>query len=638
MPLFVLALRVLCFLCLPTHAEDSTLAPIRVLAERPPGHPSHFASEFQGSGLSIDTRGESSLVRVLSRQASVFAQRSGGDDSHVTFQLRGQDPHQTRFFLESVPWTDAQFHSAQLGWFPIEAVQTVDVFPEGTPATLAADGLGGAVLLRLAPPETARSGFGVRLGSFGSQRVMGKAPVGKSRILIEAAQTREDFPYWNNAGTPLIAADDFWAVRDHNGQRWASVLPQIPLWRGTHSTGDYFSFHTLRANQIPGPVGVPLRGDLTTQFHLAAVTAKAANGSWEVAGYGSALDQRFETLQLTAMQITHSLALTAGVRASLKSASAQGGWEATFGFAGDKADLESATNAIRATRVTVPLGVSAYWTPSETWTLKAGTLAQISSYAGTVERRSFALSPRLGAQWALSSRQRVRASVGRFFRAPSLSELHGSPSSVVPNARLQDESAWKAEAGWDARWREIQTSLTLSAAFADDLIVLVPNSQFSLVALNQGRSQILTSELGLDWSLAEQWKVRANAAFLSTRNDSQVAAYRGKDLPMRPHYRGGVETEWSRGPWRVSYGLQATGPFYSDASGVERVPEVWEHSVWASWQSRDFGMWLLELRNLTDATSVVGKDWNFYSNLNTTGLSGFPSPGRRVYFSWRCEI
>jgi len=59
-------------------------------------------------------------------------------------------------------------------------------------------------------------------------------------------------------------------------------------------------------------------------------------------------------------------------------------------------------------------------------------------------------SPRLAATWALWP-VRLRASVGRGFRAPSLAELFTATAAqgiqVVPNPNLQDESSWSGEIG-----------------------------------------------------------------------------------------------------------------------------------------------------------------------------------------------
>jgi iron complex outermembrane recepter protein len=629
---------------------QDTLAPVVVRAERPAGTSALTASEFNGALVPLDARGESSLVRVLSRRAGVFVQRAGGDDGHAVIQLRGQDPVQTRFFLEGIPLTDAQTHSSQVGWFPAEAFESVDLFPEGSPAAWGADGLGGAIALHLPEAGLSRSFLGSRIGAFGARRIFGRvagrSPVGYS-LFIDAAQAQEDFVYRDNGGTPLVSDDDSWAKRDHNAQRWASVLPQVQLWKNNSSQAQLLSFHTFRENEIPGAVGLPLQGQLQTQFHLvgARVSQKGAGPLWDFTTYGWATDQRFSAAsELSALQIRSSFCTAWGARAKVGEELSTLGWEASLGANFDGARLSTSQSEIVADRVVLPLGASARWNLTERWSIKPALLAQTFIYGGAGRRQSFSFSPRLGVEWLAAAGQRWRISGGHFHRSPTLGEMYGVPSTVAANPGLVDEQAWKAEAGWDARWAsvgpwsEVQMSATVSAAFARNLIVLVPNSQLSFVALNVGRSRILTSELALEGTLGRDWSLRANGALLSTQNQSESAAYQDKDLPMRPTFRGGLEAQWSQGPWRLTYSLQATGSLFADPANTKRIGEYWEHGVWGSWQPRGWGTWMVELRNITDATTVGGQDWNFNLAQNTTGLAGFPSPGRRVYVTWRYDI
>jgi iron complex outermembrane receptor protein len=648
--LFAAAFAVALPLYSATDLSGALLAPIVIREDRPPGSPAITASEFNGASVPLDARGESSLVRVLSKRVGVFVQRAGGDDAQTSIQLRGQDPSQTRFFIDGIPLTDAQYHTSQLGWFPAEAMGSVDLFPEGSPAVLGADGLGGAIALHLPDAGSGASFLGARVGAFEARRlfgrVAGKSPLPYS-VFIDGSQAREDFAYLDNAGTPLISGDDTWTKRDHNGQRWLSVLPQVTLWKTADSHARLLSFHTLRENEIPGAVGLPLRGELNTQFHLvgAQMNGREAGLDWETTAYGSGLDQRFSaTADLSALQIRSSLSTALGGRVKVGQESYWGGWETSASIQADAANLSTNQGSVDARRLVLPLGASARWAFARDWMVKPAVLAQFFSYDGSSPRRSAAVSPRIGLEWSFAPRQRLRVSGGHFHRAPALAELYGAPSTIAANPALQDERAWKAELGWDARWakvglwREIQTSVSLSSAWAENLIVLVPNSQLSFSAQNVGRSRIVSTEFGLEAGLARDWTFRANAAFLSAINLSSAAAYQGRTLPMRPSFRGGLETQWAQGPWRLTYSIQATGALYADSANTRRIGEYWEHGVWGSWESRALGTWMVELRNLTDATTVSGQDWNFSLAQNTTGLAGFPAPGRRIYLTWRYGI
>ncbi len=636
----------------PTAGDEASLAPIVVTEELPARVGPSEAGEFSGKSVVVDTRGESSLSRVLSRQTGVFVQRTGADDSHSGVQLRGQDPAQTRYFLEGVPLTDALFQSANLAWFPAEAIYSVDLFPEGTPAVLGADGLGGALSLRL-PIVEERSFLGARLGSFGTRRAFGRLAVPsplKAAVFLDAHVAAENFPYRDTAGTPFFPSDDRIVSRDHNAQKSITILPKIRWWQKGASYSDAFSFHTLRHSEIPGAVGLPMRGNLEANFHLLAnksllhlTGAQSLEGLFW--GWQQSQDFRASAPDLNALQISSSVTQSAGTRWTLRH-EAEASFEGSVGLSTDKTRLVAGSGGVvEANKTSVPIAGALQWNIANEIRVKPAVVAQLSRLSSEFQRDSFTVSPRIGLDWAVHARQKVRASLGLFHRVPSLYELHGSATTLSANPRLQNEQAWKAEVGWDARWsssdsiwKDVRASATLSASLAENLIALVPNSQMSFIAQNIGRSRIVSPEVGLEMRFGEGWSTRTQVAWLFTENLSRVAAYQGNALPMRPFYRGGVELDWGKGAWRITYSLQATGSMYADLANARALGSYLEHGAWASWQKAGWGVWMLEVRNMADVLSVPGQEWDFGVDQYTNGTTGFPSPGRRVYFTWRCEI
>ncbi len=628
-----------------------TLAPIQVKESRLPGTPAALVSEFQGEAVTLDPRGETSLVRVLSRSTSLYALRAGSDSSPAPFSVRGQDPTQTRYYLNGVPLTDAQFHSSPVSWFPADAVGSVDVFAEGTPAQLGGDGLGGAIALNLSSPRQASTWAGARLGSFGARRLFAKAstsnPLGFS-LFVEGQLAREDYPYRYDGGTPLVASDDTTVLRQHNGQRSFAVLPQLEIRPGAHSRLELFGFHTSRSHEVPGPTGLPLHGLLDIRYSLMGARFSSRQmgvGDWSVLGYGWALGQNFSAdRELNALQIQNSSSQAYGARFHLDQEWGGLAVQWSGGMHGDKALLSTSYESLSASRTLIPIGLSAQWQWVPQLRLKAATLVQRASYRGLSSREEWGASFRLGADWIPTSADRIHGLLGHFFRFPSLVELYGSPAALIANPGLKSERAWKAELGWQKRWvpsdswmQKAEASLILSAALADELITLIPNSQQSYSAQNTGSSLILSPEAGLLIDVSPLL-FRLNGTGLFAQNISDSAIYYGKQLPLRPSFRSGAEVEWSRSQWKVAYAIQTTGPLFMDAANTKQVGTYWEHSLWGSWQTSGFGMWLVELRNITDSTTVAGNDWGFFLNQNSTGVAGFPAPGRRVYLTWKYEI
>ncbi len=648
---FVLTFLIATLACAEESVAPAPLAPVIVEDERPVGSPAHQSGEFSGRHVAVDRFGESSLSRILGRRTAIFAQKTGGDESVTGFQMRGQDAAQSRYFLESIPLTDAQHHAAQVGWFSVEALQGLDIYPEGTPSILGGDGLGGAVVLRLPPPGFGASAIGGRVGSFASRRLFARAAVRNPlplSLLADFQASREDFIYRDVAGTPLIPYDDSWRRRDHNGFRSLAILPQLRLWRQGANHLDWIGFHTLRRNEVPGPVGMPQKGLLDQRYHLGALDAHgvASQGwEWRATAYAWSHAQQFQAPpELEALLLTGSQTDAAGVRlVASRNATESSSWEASLGVQRDQSTVSNRVSETRGVRWGMPIGITSRQSIGRNWVLKPAASLQSYFYSGGIEKQTAIFSPRLGLDY-LYRGGRLRALVGRYERAPSLMELFGAPSTVAANPQLANERSVKFEAGWDGRWsprgallREAQASMTFSAAFNNDLIVLVPNSQWSYVGQNIGKSHILAQEVAAEAGLARSWSVRTSGILLWTRNLSNAAAYFEKRLPMRPDYRAGFEVEWAHGNWKLAYALQGTGPLFIDAANAKRIAAFWEHGLWGSWNS-PVGAWTLELRNLTDALTVSSSDWNFNLVQNTTGLAGFPSPGRRVYLTWRYEI
>lgn len=624
-------------------AGETVLEPVileesRVLSPRPVD-----STEFPGRSLEVDPEGESSLTRLLSRSLGVGVQKNGGDESFGGAVLRGQDPIQSRMFVNSIPMTDALFNQSNLGWLPVEALARVDLFPEGIPAIYGGDGLGGAIALSLLQPHEGKSFVGSRAGSLGAARVFGRAKSSSASVFLEASRSSEDFWYLDSNSTPLFPQDDEMRQRTNNGQQFFSAIPQVTLLKSTSSQISALSFHTLRRNEVPGAVGMETGGTLQTNFHLVSIQGNHwlksdSSVGWTLFGTLGSSEYTGAT-ELAALQTGGARTRQVGLSGRYSVGPSAGLFSLQMSAGAYLEDAEifsTGFKRLEVRRITLPLGLSAAIEASKHWTLTPAVFLQAETSTPLA-----GVSPRVSVVYAAGKNTQLRALGGRFFRFPTLSETHGAPSRIAPNLALQPERAWKAEVGMDTQARLggflAEFSATLSGALAEDLIVLQPHSQSSFIAQNVGLSQIVSPEMGVQL-LAGKWLFKLQAAGLFSENLTPVPAYYGKWLPMRPRYRGGLEAEWKTGPWKVSYSLQATGSLFADPANSRSVGSYLEHSLWGSVSTKALGVWLLELRNLTDATMVAGQEWNYSLSQNVTGLSGFPSPGRRVFLTWRVDL
>jgi outer membrane cobalamin receptor len=110
------------------------------------------------------------LGEVLSRNAGVSVQRTGGLGSASRLSLNGFSGEQVRFFLDGVPLELAGF-GLELANVPVNLLERVEVYRGVVPVRFGADALGGAVnLVSSDGDEPSGASASLQAGSFGTWR------------------------------------------------------------------------------------------------------------------------------------------------------------------------------------------------------------------------------------------------------------------------------------------------------------------------------------------------------------------------------------------------------------------------------------------------------------------------------------
>ncbi|MBY0371553.1 TonB-dependent receptor [bacterium] len=623
------------------------LRPVVVSEEAPPARSASRLAEFPGVSLPVDQAPTQGLSAILARSPSIFVPPSGQDATYAPWQIRGQDSLQSRAFLESVPLTDAQFNVSAMHWVPLEALTGVDLFAEGAPAHLGTDGLGGALVLRLQPEALFPNRAGLRLGSFGQRRLLAQAGVRPWRLGItaEAALSQEDFLYRSDSGTPLVSTDDKFQRRENNGWRALTLLPQWEVWSRGANRARVFGLVSLRENEIAGATGAQAQGVLSTGYFLAAAELKAVSGRWEWEGSLHALDNQ-QTFQgpapvWRAFSVRSTRNLSAGARVL-----GRAGWSASSESevllgASVHGVTQRSDAGVESQGVRGVVPASLAW--HQTWGEWAGHAAVHAEGVYETGNPQLWFSPRLGGEWNISAQHRGRWSAGRYFRLPTLAERYGTPARVSPNPGLQAEQAWKTEVGWDTRLRwegalqQLRVSASVSGSWALETLLLSEGAVGSFRYSNGGASEIFSQEASLEAQWARGLFSTVAISLLQSQDQSGDVASTGHALPFRPGYRTRLSAGIQRQSWDLSYQWSVTGGFFSDAANSQWVGAYGDHSVHAAWRSA-WGTLSLDLLNLGDATLASGSDWGFFLNQNTSGLAGFPVPGRRVVVAWQSDL
>ncbi|NMO17567.1 TonB-dependent siderophore myxochelin receptor MxcH [Pyxidicoccus fallax] len=110
------------------------------------------------------------LGEVLSRNAGVSVQRTGGLGSSSRLSLNGFSGEQVRFFVDGVPLELAGF-GVELANVPVNLLKRVEVYRGVVPVRFGADALGGAVnLVSSDGDEPSGASASLQAGSFGTWR------------------------------------------------------------------------------------------------------------------------------------------------------------------------------------------------------------------------------------------------------------------------------------------------------------------------------------------------------------------------------------------------------------------------------------------------------------------------------------
>ncbi len=617
--------------------------------------PSHEASQEDGGNRVerkiIDPRGPKSLPRLLRESPSILVRDAGGEGSAPEYLIRGQDPHQTRYFLEDIPLSDAAYDSAPVHWLPLDALGAVDIYPEGVPVRLGGDGLGGALRFSFPRGEELKSWASARVGSYSYREVSGLGASKGSQIFAGYRESLEDFSFVSDHGTPFETSDDTIEKRTNNHFRRFTLLPKILLSESGSDPVQAFGLGVWNEMGVPGPVGQTNGGKLNQGYGLGAVDWKHEK-AWRTHLYGR-----------WARNIFHNENYATISQAIDESRSEEGRLGVGTCFSSGDALVQMGTNYEHFQLETIG-GPTPGKRGSGRWQWESGLSRTISvgkwvvqpaialhfyqylPESGGDRRETVLLSPRIGSSFEPLPSWRLRASAGSYFRAPSLFELYGSPAGFSSSPGLNSERAEKLEIGADKEWRRaivgtrsVKASYSYSIAFARDLIAYLQNSQSTRVATNIGNSRIDSHEVALETAFQGVPLFWKNAfAILWTENRTPIPSQQGKELPERAPWRWQMDLSWMGERLSVGYSLSWSGPVFSDLSNLRKRSSTQDHSLWAGVATPGWGRFRLEVRNLLNTLKVDSLFAGEAVSEYTTGYAGFPAPGRRVYLSWQYEL
>ncbi len=603
---------------------------------------------------------------LLARGVGVHVRQFGGLGAFSAVSIRGSSSAQVAYYLDGAPLNQAQYGVVNAADLPIEALSRIEVYRGGAPLAFDAPG-GGVVELvtRDDPGRWMRADLGG--GSFGTRKLDLALGATRARTtlmaVVQSLASHGDFRYLDDNATDANTDDDTLRTRANNAFDSYAVTARVAQGVGPARIA-------LTHDRLGKRQGVPGTGANTAlaarlRTDRAVSVLRAAAETWPLTPVQSFFyAQQRDRFSDLARELSgtkqdnddHTTRYGARTEAALALPGALGGTHrlALLGEARrerytPKINLPAPRVLATSQREVAIYGAEDRWSPGRG---RLGLTAQARreltfdafpagpAYPGALPSPAADRTIRL-TRWTVAAHVELvrgtagtlalRTSLARLARTPTLEELFGNRGGVHGNRDALPErvltrdagltGAWTLAQGGAARPRALEAQLSAYRSDADDLLVFIQNSARTSVAQNVAAARLEGIELASRAAWA--WGLSADLSWTRqwTRDQGQVAYWRGKDLPGRPRDEASLGLSLERGPVRGFGELHATSPFHLDRYNQVTIPARALVDVGASYafagRTTDV---VLECRNVGDA--------------HVQDFGGYPLPGR----SWALGI
>lgn len=608
-------------------------------AENPVGQVEH--ADFAGRYTRIDgktlERTDTGLADVLAFESGVQQQRIGGYGSFSSISVRASAPTQTNMFLDGIRLNGGANSVIDLSAFDLRSLNSVDIYRGAAPLLLGSTNLGGAVNLISATTGDDLTQVKFTAGSFSTLQTNLSHRQSHTRwntlATIEAGRSDNNFTLLNDNTTPLNPDDDVREQRNNADVRSFGVLGKAGFKHSDQVSSDFLFQHTQRTIGVPefrnNDNNVASYEEGRGQLHLNhrnnhyAGWARRHNAFFQWAN--DHYDDRFSQVGLGAQNFRSQQRVVGG--STYWDKFTQGGKLALTAeirqedFDGE--DPLGQTRDITANRNSVTAGV-AYTRFALNGNLLITPRLRIENHHSDRKQNNLAsesmntgaeLNPELSAKFQQGQKITWTASVGRYFRIPTFSEMFGTQGLVTGNDELNPEEGINTEIG--VQWAPLDTltiSTTLFHSSRDDTIVTVFDARGIGRNLNTGEATIQGIEFETAWSPTKTLEIKTNFTVQDTTNNSDIVAFSGKQLPNQASLTAYVRGDYKiRSQINVWSELSLSQDRFYDLGNFLPAQDATVINLGGQWQRNKLSA-DLTLSNITDQTI---EDFN-----------GFPRPGR----------
>jgi len=554
-----------------------------VISERELENPTKFVTIID---VSDSTERVETAAEVLEEAVGVRVNRWGGMGGYATVSIRGSSAAQVQVYVDGVPMNRAASGVTNLEDLPLDSIEYIEVYRGFTPADFGAAGIGGVVNLVTRKANKQQASISASAGSFETYKVvaMGSGPAGPVRILVLASymESKGDFEFENDNGTPAVGRDDFTDKRTNNQfesiDLTTRVSAELDAWEITAvgsahvkdqglpgisaaqaqqtslSTERYtISTSIRRRDLMEGKLDLTLGADYIKDYQtyddplgeLGVGGARKNENRMHTMGgriksVWRPLDRRDRLIVTGYLEYREETFLAVDYVPSVIEGKEQ---ERSLLSAVLQAEAADPTGAF-STQATIRY--QRYWNriqgdPYFAWSTAAGDNNDIEDY----------WSPSIGARWRVNEALVFKANAGRFYRVPTFLELFGDRGVTVGNTDLRPEEGINYDVGFILSADAIGglDRPYLQYAFfqsrVDDLIVFFQNSQRTLRATNIGEAVISGHELSFSAGLTESLRLSGAYTFQAPVDKGEVPHWRDNQLPLRSMHEAFIKFDYA---------------------------------------------------------------------------------------------
>jgi len=620
------------------------------------------------------------LTDILEREAGLKIRRFGGLGSYSTLSIRGSNANQVRIYVDGIPLNNSQGGEVNLSDLGFDNLEKIEIYKSGLSSGFSNSAIGGTVNLltnKTEPKKINRASVG--LGSFQTFKLSGFHSnfTEKTRysIFVQKEKSDQNFLFRSNNGTPVLNSYDDKDTKRKNAQfdRY-NFTTKLSLDISDSTTIHFLNDFTTRTNGIPGP-GSNQTEEVKREYfrNTSGISTSTKSLFIENFSFDSRLfytaerDHLFDPLQEFSSGTPNSLAKIGNYGFHALPTLSLLKYNQIFrilvsnekeSFIRDKRNrydevtdrstkkfrnhttfqVQDEIRLFKDKLILLPVVQNEVFVDrfNENPSIPDIYSSIINEYRlPSSSRKTEFLNTRMGTVLHLIKNSvysvSIKGNYSKENRIPLFSEFFGERGSILGNTTLKPERSRNTDLGivLDYTGANFKFTNTISGfeKSIQDMILFVPNSQFSLRPENIDSANIKGIELVTKFILNDKWKLLSNYTYQKALNTSDIPYLKGKYLPLRPMHEWFGSVSYRYKKLEVGGEINFIGATYRDRSNE------FINFQEARWIYNSFLQYTVYKDSETNKELMVGLDIRNILNYRTYDIIGYPLPGRSVYLT-----